>query len=270
MLIIFFFFFSSRRRHTSSLRDWSSDVCSSDLAGREPGCAGGPFGATGRAAGDQLQVRQDLATRGSCWTPRPRPPTRPGSVSSRRSWTRRTASTTRSVPPAHAKRWTSWWANSHARSGWEAGIAGQRPTPSAPGSTRPGRSEQRWPTPPEPTPPLGSTSPPQSERAATAPTPQIPAPRSTGSSDAPGPSASRLNNGAVALNASLTGERPRREGGVAQAADMLIRISAERTQPVAGSAATKGSDPRHFDGRLDLLRVISELVAAGGGDVAAT
>src|SRR5206468_8120886 len=26
-----FFFFSSRRRHTSSDRDWSSDVCSSDL-----------------------------------------------------------------------------------------------------------------------------------------------------------------------------------------------------------------------------------------------
>src|SRR6266496_772192 len=30
----FFFFFSSRRRHTRSLRDWSSDVCSSDLGGR--------------------------------------------------------------------------------------------------------------------------------------------------------------------------------------------------------------------------------------------
>src|SRR5437868_12837990 len=28
---IFFFFFSSRRRHTRSKRDWSSDVCSSDL-----------------------------------------------------------------------------------------------------------------------------------------------------------------------------------------------------------------------------------------------
>src|SRR5690349_24125988 len=28
------FFFSSRRRHTSSLRDWSSDVCSSDLRRR--------------------------------------------------------------------------------------------------------------------------------------------------------------------------------------------------------------------------------------------
>src|SRR5438874_2773304 len=30
-LVLFFFFFSSRRRHTRSLRDWSSDVCSSDL-----------------------------------------------------------------------------------------------------------------------------------------------------------------------------------------------------------------------------------------------
>src|SRR5207249_8280035 len=33
------FFFSSRRRHTRSKRDWSSDVCSSDLLERlaEPG-----------------------------------------------------------------------------------------------------------------------------------------------------------------------------------------------------------------------------------------
>src|SRR5699024_11815794 len=29
---LLFFFFSSRRRHTRSKRDWSSDVCSSDLA----------------------------------------------------------------------------------------------------------------------------------------------------------------------------------------------------------------------------------------------
>src|SRR3712207_7705092 len=28
---VFFFFFSSRRRHTRYWRDWSSDVCSSDL-----------------------------------------------------------------------------------------------------------------------------------------------------------------------------------------------------------------------------------------------
>src|SRR5216683_5228097 len=32
--LIFFFFFSSRRRHTRSDRDWSSDVCSSDLDSR--------------------------------------------------------------------------------------------------------------------------------------------------------------------------------------------------------------------------------------------
>src|SRR5436305_11458224 len=31
-----FFFFSSRRRHTRCGRDWSSDVCSSDLAGANP------------------------------------------------------------------------------------------------------------------------------------------------------------------------------------------------------------------------------------------
>src|SRR2546422_9513053 len=32
MCLLFFFFFSSRRRHTRCSRDWSSDVCSSDLA----------------------------------------------------------------------------------------------------------------------------------------------------------------------------------------------------------------------------------------------
>src|SRR3989440_3161372 len=31
-IYFFFFFFSSRRRHTRSDRDWSSDVCSSNLA----------------------------------------------------------------------------------------------------------------------------------------------------------------------------------------------------------------------------------------------
>src|SRR3712207_395534 len=34
---VVFFFFSSRRRHTRYWRDWSSDVCSSDLAEREQG-----------------------------------------------------------------------------------------------------------------------------------------------------------------------------------------------------------------------------------------
>src|SRR6266496_5880718 len=38
------FFFSSRRRHTRSLRDWSSDVCSSDLHLERGGLAGGHRG----------------------------------------------------------------------------------------------------------------------------------------------------------------------------------------------------------------------------------
>src|SRR6266536_4960669 len=51
---MFFFLFSSRRRHTRSTRDWSSDVCSSDLV--EDGAEGlaelssGLFGHTGRAS----------------------------------------------------------------------------------------------------------------------------------------------------------------------------------------------------------------------------
>src|SRR3712207_5042519 len=39
VLLVFFFFFSSRRRHTRYWRDWSSDVCSSDLAVGMLACA---------------------------------------------------------------------------------------------------------------------------------------------------------------------------------------------------------------------------------------
>src|SRR3712207_7485259 len=42
-----FFFFSSRRRHTRYWRDWSSDVCSSDLQVRA-------YGAVGAGHGDLL------------------------------------------------------------------------------------------------------------------------------------------------------------------------------------------------------------------------
>src|SRR2546422_7729481 len=41
--VCFFFFFSSRRRHTRCSRDWSSDVCSSDLK-RTIAAAGAGFG----------------------------------------------------------------------------------------------------------------------------------------------------------------------------------------------------------------------------------
>jgi hypothetical protein len=51
---------------------------------------------------------------------------------------------------------------------------------------------------------------------------------------------------------------------------MLIHIRVENTQSLSGTAATKGSDPLPFDGWLELLRVISELVNAaadsGKGD----
>src|SRR2546422_11675422 len=54
MAAAFFFFFSSRRRHTRCSRDWSSDVCSSDLGRRDAGVLGVEPGATGQAAGRHL------------------------------------------------------------------------------------------------------------------------------------------------------------------------------------------------------------------------
>src|SRR5437870_5974301 len=59
--MFFFFFFSSRRRHTRWPRDWSSDVCSSDLGLatlRVTRCQ-----ASGRAMSDQKVVHRDLAAR---------------------------------------------------------------------------------------------------------------------------------------------------------------------------------------------------------------
>src|SRR5207245_7748960 len=51
------FFFSSRRRHTRCYRDWSSDVCSSDLLRKCPGAAaGGPLRAR-LAAGPDSRLR---------------------------------------------------------------------------------------------------------------------------------------------------------------------------------------------------------------------
>src|SRR5438067_5538377 len=63
-LLLYFFFFSSRRRHTRSKRDWSSDVCSSDLdghAGAARGCEGaGDRGRAGHEAGAHALVRAAL------------------------------------------------------------------------------------------------------------------------------------------------------------------------------------------------------------------
>src|SRR5690349_24423144 len=71
-----FFFFSSRRRHTRSLRDWSSDVCSSDLELRVPdGADAGlslldPTGTPRLGMVATADGRPMLATRGADGAPR--------------------------------------------------------------------------------------------------------------------------------------------------------------------------------------------------------
>jgi hypothetical protein len=43
---------------------------------------------------------------------------------------------------------------------------------------------------------------------------------------------------------------------------VLIRVWVERSQPLAGTAAIGDLEPRRFDGWLELLTVLSELLAA--------
>src|SRR5699024_11249790 len=65
LFFVLFFFFSSRRRHTRSKRDWSSDVCSSDLP-RWPWPKRWPASAAG--------TRRRLPK--TCWPPPAPPPPR--------------------------------------------------------------------------------------------------------------------------------------------------------------------------------------------------
>src|SRR5690625_6840638 len=77
-----FFFFSSRRRHTRWPRDWSSDVCSSDLPPGEGGeevvgdevCSSGP--ATADFVASAFSAASASATAGSAGTPIDRKSTR--------------------------------------------------------------------------------------------------------------------------------------------------------------------------------------------------
>jgi hypothetical protein len=78
-----------------------------------------------------------------------------------------------------------------------------------------------------------------------------------------------LNAGAPGLNAHPAdeGSARRRSRGARsrrpwEAATVLIRLRIEGSQPLVGTAATEGSGPLRFDGWLELLRVVSELVAA--------
>src|SRR5438874_12443503 len=65
LVCLFFFFFSSRRRHTRSLRDWSSDVCSSDLTSSIV------RGST--LARTALWPASPTSIHGRCWTSTPPP-----------------------------------------------------------------------------------------------------------------------------------------------------------------------------------------------------
>src|SRR5438105_5645850 len=70
LYFFFFFFFSSRRRHTISTRDWSSDVCSSDLTWRRYGsCRSSTFARTICITNTRTIRRQ---RQGTCWRAAPR------------------------------------------------------------------------------------------------------------------------------------------------------------------------------------------------------
>src|SRR5207247_7083265 len=73
------FFFSGRRRHTRSTRDWSSDVCSSDLACLRCGCGlqnvappGSEILETASTAQTGWHTRRNLAEDGSVPVSSPR------------------------------------------------------------------------------------------------------------------------------------------------------------------------------------------------------
>lgn len=59
----------------------------------------------------------------------------------------------------------------------------------------------------------------------------------------------RLNNRAPPVNAARDVSDP-----------VLIRVWIERAEPLAGTAAVEGAEPLAFQGWLELLRVLSELV----------
>ncbi len=46
---------------------------------------------------------------------------------------------------------------------------------------------------------------------------------------------------------------------------MEIRISVQTTEPLAGTATAGSQGPLHFEGWLELLRVLSALVGPEGG-----
>src|SRR5690242_20874646 len=69
VFFFFFFFFSSRRRHTRLTCDWSSDVCSSDLA-HETDRLGGRADEGDAAGPADLRERRVLGEKAVAWVDR--------------------------------------------------------------------------------------------------------------------------------------------------------------------------------------------------------
>src|SRR5690606_20981608 len=62
---LFVFFFSSRRRHTRFSRDWSSDVCSSDLIAEDVDDSGlGELGLPGASAAAKIVIEGGALLKG--------------------------------------------------------------------------------------------------------------------------------------------------------------------------------------------------------------
>src|SRR5699024_11517031 len=72
-MLFCFFFFSSRRRHTRSKRDWSSDVCSSDLEDLQSSLAADGYEMQIEQSGEKARVSISAADGicGDCLVPKP-------------------------------------------------------------------------------------------------------------------------------------------------------------------------------------------------------
>src|SRR3712207_8871756 len=99
----FYFFFSSRRRHTRYWRDWSSDVCSSDL---------GSWG-TASATGSSWATSSTSATSSSS-PPAARSGRRARSTAGRSS-PGSTSTATRSEERRGGEEWRSRWSTYHLK-----------------------------------------------------------------------------------------------------------------------------------------------------------
>src|SRR5690606_40137757 len=96
-----FFFFSSRRRHTRFSRDWSSDVCSSDLSRKWPRLVSPNAEPAAPTTGSAKLPWRTASGRGISDGPRPPPPANQERI------------VTRSEERRVGKEWRARWRRDH-------------------------------------------------------------------------------------------------------------------------------------------------------------